>query len=160
MTPIGFPGAERPLAIGGPPVVLADYTDEKGWVLLATAIFRSPYAVVTYTMDSFQATESPFILNLMGHTLPASADVWCSCYNPATPLGPMYGVQFSPSCAMPYERRVRVELSLPAGVPVAATTIWLAYIGRILINDERTFLRSVKRFMLEQMTGVRMDRYP
>ncbi len=159
-TVIGFPGAQPPLVLGGLPVVLADYTDEKGWVLGFAAVFGSPFGQLNFTADSFIFSATPFLLNTVGQVLPNSIYIYNSVYNPVTPLGPMYSVNFTPAYPQPYERRVRITLNLPLGSPVAATNLFIATISRIKIVDEPTFLRSIKKFMAEQMTGVKLDRYP
>jgi len=51
-------------------------------------------------------------------------------------------------------------MNLPAGSPIAATNVFSALIGRIWIQDEKRFLRSVKKHTLEQMTGKKIERYP
>lgn len=157
---IGYPGTEPVLTRGGPAVTLANYTDEKGWVISFLAQFRSPYGMLNFTADDWTFSPTPFVFNLSGMTVPTNITVWCNVYNPATALGPLYGLVFEPAYACPYTRRVQITLSLPAVAPIAQTTVFIATIGRIYIVDERTFLRSVKKFMLEQMTGVKMERYP
>ena len=159
-TPIGFPGAEPPLAVGGAPVALVDYTDEKGWVLSFIAIFRSPYGQVNYIADSHNFSHTPFLLNIINQVQANSMMAYNGVYNPASALGPMYSVVYTPSEPQPYERRVQITLNLPAGAPIAATTIFMAAVSRIKIIDEATFLRSIKKFTAEQMIGRRLDRYP
>ncbi len=160
LTPIGFPGAEPPLVAGGPPVVLADYTDEKGWILSFAAVFRSPFAQLNFTADSHSFSATPFGLNIVGQVLPNPITIYNTVYNPATALGPMYSVVFTPGNPQPFERLVRITLNLPLGAPIGATTIFLALVSRIKIVDEATFLRSIKKFTAEQMIGRKLDRYP
>lgn len=160
LTPIGFPGAELALAAGGAPVVLADYTDEKGWVLSFAAVFRSPFAQLNFIADSHNFSATPFLYNTVGQTFQNPMIAYNGIYNPATALGPMYSIVFSPGHPQPYERRIRITLNLPAGAPIAATTVFAAAVSRIKIIDEQTFLRSIKKFTAEQMIGRKMDRYP
>ena len=159
-TTIGFPGAEPALAVGGAPVVLADYTDEKGWIISFGAVFRSPFGQLNFQADSHNFSVTPFALNTLGQVLPNPMTVYNGVYNPATALGPMYSVLFTPGNVQPFERLVRITLNLPLGAPIAATTVFLALISRIKIVDESTFLRSIKKFTAEQMIGRKLDRYP
>lgn len=157
---IGYPGAEIALTRGGPITTLANYTDEKGWLMFLGAVFRSPYGVITFNADSWLAAVSPYYMNAMGETSMSHLNMYCSVYNPFTPLGPMYGIAAVPTRAVPYARRLSVTLNLPAAVPIAATTLHRAAVGKIWIQDEGLFLRSIKRHIIEQMTGKRMERYP
>lgn len=159
-TPIGFPGAELPLAVGGAFVPLADFTDEKGWILSVSALFRSPFAQLNYQVDSYNFSYTPFLLNTIGQVLPNPMVVYNGVYNPASALGPLYSVVYTPGTPQPYERRVRITLNLPAGSPVDATTIFNAVLFRIKILDEAIFLRSIKKFTAEQMIGTKLERYP
>lgn len=160
LTTVGFPGVEPQIVAGGPPVVLADFTDEKGWVLSFTAVFRSPFGLLNFVADSHNFSVSPFFLNVGGQLLPNAQLVYNTVYNPATALGPAYGITYTPSAAIPYERLLRITLNLPLGVPVAATNVFAAGISRIRIIDEAIFLRSIKKFAAEQMIGRRLDRFP
>ena len=159
-TTIGFPGNQVPLLLGGAPTVLADYTDEKGWILSFAAVFRSPFGQLNFQADSHNFSVTPFALNTLGQTLPNPITIYNGVYNPATALGPMYSVVFTPAYPQPYERLVRLTLNLPLGAPIAATNIFLAIVSRIKIVDYPTFIRSIKKFTAEQMVGRRLDRYP
>ena len=157
---IGFPGDQPPILLGGPPVVLADFTDEKGWILSFGAVFRSPFGQLNFQADSHNFSATPFLLNTLGQVLPNPITIYNGVYNPATALGPMYSVLFTPAYPQPYERIVRLTLNLPAGAPIAATNIFLAMVSRIKIIDYPTFIRSIKKFTAEQMIGRKLDRYP
>lgn len=156
----GYPGVEPPLVAGGPPFVLANYTDEKGWLITSSIMFRSPYGTMNFKADDWSFSYSPFLLNIIGLVVPTAITIWNNVYNPATPLGPIYGMTFTPNYALPYSRQLEITLSLPAGAPVAATTVFVGAVGKIWIQDEATFLRSLKKFMLQQMTGRKIERYP
>lgn len=155
----GYPGAEPVIVNGGPPVVLSDYTDEKGWILFFGAIFRSPYGTLNFSADNYVFSVNPWYLNLSGANLVSPSTVYVSTWNPASPLGPLYGIGYTPAMMIPYANRLQITLNLPAGVPVAATTIHRATVGKIWIVDQLTFLKSVKRHIAEQMAGRRIDRY-
>lgn len=159
-TPIGFPGVEPPITIGGAPVVLADFTDEKGWILSYFAVFRSPFGSLNYFSDSHNFATTPFMLNTIGFNVPTAITLYNSIFNPVTPLGPMYGVAFRPAYPTAYERLLRITLTLPAGSPIPASTVFSAAVSRIKIVDEATFIRSIKKFTAEQMIGRKLDRYP
>jgi hypothetical protein len=66
---------------------------------------------------------------------------------------------FTPVTAYPYSSRLQITLNLPAGSPVAATTVHMASVGKIWIVDQALFLKSIKRHIAEQMAGRRIDRY-
>lgn len=155
---IGFPGTEQPIILGGAAVTLCDYVDEKGWIILAGAYFRSPYGAVNFEADSWIFSLSPYLANVFGVNIPVPSTFWNTVYNPFTPLGPLFGLAFIPSYVMPYERRLRITLNLPVGSPIAATNIFTASIGKIYITNYDEFLKSLKRFNAEQMTGNKIDR--
>lgn len=155
----GYPGAEIPLVNGGPATTLADYTDELGWVLLGVFMARSPYVTLNFNIDNWSFSASPFITHLSGLNLPNNVLINVHIYNPVTPLGPLYGLNLTPAYAMPYQSRLQITLDLPAASPVAATTVFIAGVGKIYVVDYPTFLRSVKKHIVEQMTGVKVNRY-
>jgi hypothetical protein len=156
---LGFPGTEPTIINGGPPVILADYTDERGWILFFAALFRSPYGTLNFIADNYVFSANPWILNITGLNVVNAFAIYVNIYNPVTPLGPLYGVSYGPTISIPYASRLQVTLNLPAGVPVAATTIQRAAIGKIFIVDQTLFLKSIKRHIAEQMSGRRIDRY-
>ena len=160
LTPVGFPGVEAQLVAGGAPVVLADYTDEKGWILSITVMFRSPYGVLNYVSDSHNFSINPFLMNAAGLNRPNASMMYVTTYNPFTPFGPLYGIAFTPTFPFPYERLLRITFSLPLAVPIAVTNIFAAAVSRIKIIDEALFHRSIKKFTAEQMIGRKLDRYP
>jgi len=157
---IGAIGAETPIIRGAAPNVLAQYTDEKGWLQSLNFAFRSPFIEMHFTADNHRVSASPFLLNLGGLTVPNNMTIYNNVYNPMSVMGPLYGVSWNPSCSWPYERLVEISVSLPATAPVAQANMIAAAIGRIKINDYRTFMRSIKKFNLEQMSGVKIDRFP
>lgn len=157
---VGYPGTEPVLVNGGPATILADFTDERGWVISCFYIARSPYCTMNFTVDNWVFNLNPFLMHTIGPVLANNATFYEVAYNPVTPLGPMYGLMFNPSYPMPYSSRLQINLNLPAGSPVAATTVFGAMIGKIHIQDYSLFLRSVKRFTAEQMSGVKIERYP
>ena len=159
---LGYPGAEPVLTNGGPAVTLVDYTDERGWILTFSAIFRSPYGTLNFRADNWVFNVNPwYIANVAGLVGPTANPVvvYAMPYNPASPLGPVYGVIFTPVTAYPYSNRIQITLNLPAGSPVAATTVHLAVVGKVWIVDQTLFLKSIKRHIAEQMAGGRIDRY-
>jgi len=156
---MGYPGAETPITLGGPPVTLANYTDEKGWILLFGAIFRSPYGTLNFAIDNYVFSASPFGLNIFSMGVPHPVIVYSNPYNPVTPFGPLYGVWYTPTEPIPYASHLQITLDLPAGSPVAATTIFRGTVGKIWVTDQALFLKSIKRHIAEQMAGRRIDRY-
>lgn len=156
---IGYPGAEPVITLGGPPAILADYTDERGWIQIFGVGFRSPYGNLHFAADNFLFDASPAFFKILDLGPANTNSTYCTPYNPVTPVGPLYGVLFAPSTYIPYSNRLQITLSLPLGSPVAATTIFRAFVGKIKIVDEALFLKSIKRHTAEQMSGRRIDRY-
>lgn len=158
-TQVGYPGTPVPLLVGGPVSVIQDRTDEQGWVLAATAIFSSPYGRVDMAIDNFILNQTPYLANIMIGVPPFNKTLYPLVYNPATPLGPLYGVQLNTTQPHPYARHVRITGSLPLGSPVAACNLFTATLSRIMLQDRPTFYRSMKKFNIEQRIGKRVDRY-
>lgn len=155
---IGYPGDQPTLLVGGAPLPFVNYVDEMGWVILESVIFHSPFGCMNSTTDNFATSITPFLLNMMFPPVPSAINYFCNVYNPWTPLGPLFGISLSPAYALPYARRLMITLNLPAGSPVATTTVFAAGIGRIFITNYDEFLKSVKKFVAEQMTGKKLDR--
>lgn len=159
-TPIGQPGAEPVLVAGAPATNLINYTDEKGWITSFNVIFRSPFGTLTFIADTDNRVATPQGMLIAGMIVPNNSSIYGTIYTPVGPLGPAYGLAYNPAYFIPFERRVVIDLSLPAGAPILQTTVLSAWVSRIHIVDERTFIRSIKKFAAEQMTGRQMDRFP
>lgn len=157
---IGAPGAEIPIVRGAAPTVVFRFTDEIGWIQNFFLSFRSPFMEMTFIADSHQNTVSPFALDLAGFTVPNNLTVYNTIFNPMSPIGPLYAINWTPSYAWPFERNVELTVSLPLISPILQANLVSAAVSRIQIKDKRAFIRSIKRFNLEQMSGVNLDRAP
>ncbi len=115
---------------------------------------------MNFKADDWVFSATPFLLNTIGAVNPNAISIYNDVYNPFTPLGPMYSVVFTPSYPQSYSRQVEITMNLPPGAPIAATNVFFANFGRIWLQDEKRFLRSLKRHTLEQMTGKKIERYP
>ena len=156
---LGHPGEELTL-VAGETRILREYTDETGWIFVIQMFARAPAVQLGFKADDWFLRISPLAANTLGITAPNNSTLWNSVYNPFTVIGPMYGINFTPSLPYPYYRRFVVDVTLPAVAGLATADIYVVTIGRIYIVDERTFLRSIKRLNIEQLTGRRMERYP
>ncbi len=158
--PRGFPGAQLPLIRGAEPTVLFEVEDEMGWGLSGAVSLTSPFATTTLILDDSSVTLAPQFFNSVSSPFPKPTSPYIVAYNPFTPFGPIYSVMTEPIGSLPYSRRIRFLASLPAAAPIAACAVFAAVFVRIAIVDIRTFLRSIKKFTIEQMAGRRMERYP
>ena len=159
LTSVGYPGTQPILVQGGVSQQIIDVTDEKGWVVNGAIAFSSPYGEVSIIIDDWTISQSPFFIDIFNPIHKGNTILTLGQYTPVTPLGPIYAIGLDPAYPLSYARRLRVTASLPANVPVAACNMVVAEMGRVAIVDETTFLRSVKRHIATQMTGIRMERY-
>ena len=158
-TVLGFPGPEIALVRGDPPLeVFQSSPEEMGWGLLFAARFRSPFAVMNLVVDSFTFNSSVEFANAVSPTFPKTFSPYVDVYDPFTAFGPIFGVIMEPAIAMPYNRNLRMTVSLPADAPVAATALYASSVTRARIQDYKSFTRSVKRINAEQMTGEQIER--
>ncbi len=158
-TELGFPGAEVQLIRGAPPVeVFQSSPEEMGWGLSFAARFRSPFAVMNLTVDSFTFTSSVEFANATSPTFPKNFTPYVDVYDPFTALGPMFGLIMEPAITIPYNRNLRMTVNLPANAPVAETALFASSVTRARIQDYKSFMRSVKRINAEQMTGEQIER--
>lgn len=155
---IGFPGTEPTLVAGAAPLIIAEFTDEKGWLIGASAFFRSPYGAFTLEADGFTYTVTPLGLQVTQPAMSPNFSNRLSVYNPWTIWGPLFSTIFDPPIPIPYARLLRFTCSLPAGVPIASTRLWLATVGKLYIVDDEEFLESLKKFAAEQLVGKSVDR--
>lgn len=157
---VGYPGDQPVLPRGGASSVILEITSETGWAVSGAAIFSSPYGRVTLELDDWLTEWQPYLIDVSAPIHKTSLTFFNGTYNPWTPLGPLYSVMFDPPYAQSYARRVVVRALLPEGSPVASCRLVGAEVGRIAIVDEREFMRSIKKHNLEQLTGLKLERYP
>jgi len=161
VTPAGFPGNEIVLVRGAAPIIVFQSSpDEVGWFLFFAARFRSPWARVDITIDSFTSGTNALFANAISPTYPKNHVPYVDVYDPFSILGPMYGVIMEPAASLPYNKNLLMTVSLPAAAPIAQTTCFGTTVSRARIQDKAMFLRSLKKFNAEQMTGAKLDRFP
>ena len=137
--------AERAvLARGGAPLrVIPDIQNEKGWLNTLMIVFSDPYSTMRFQCDNWTFILSPYLVNMIGLVQSNNATIYCTVYNPATPLGPLYGVAWQPSNFWPYKSQIMFTAQHPATAPTATSHVVMAGLGRHFIRDERQFYESI-----------------
>jgi len=142
------------LTRGGAPVnPIAPIQGEKGWINLLGVIFSDPLSELRFQCDNWTVNWSPFQVNLIGGVQANNSNNYVTVYNPATPVGPLYGVQWTPSQFWPYNTQIVVQVSHPATAPTATSQLVAFYLGRHYIRDEKQFYESVIREGTKQTIG-------
>ena len=139
---------------GGPPLApIAPIQGEKGWLNLLGVIFSDPMSLLSFQCDNWTVNWSPWAVNIVAGFAPNNTNNYVTVYNPATPLGPMYGVQWTPSQFWPYNTQIVVQVRHPNGVATATSQLVAFYLGRHYIRDEKQFYESVIREGARQTVG-------
>lgn len=135
--------ARQLLVRGGAPLSpIPPIQGEKGWLNLLAVIFSDPMSELTFQCDNWVVNWSPFALNLFG-AQPSNTNNYITVYNPATPVGPLYGVQWTPSQFWPYNTQIVINVRHPATAPTATSQLVAFGLGRHYIRDEKEFYESV-----------------
>lgn len=125
---------------------------ERGWLNTLSVAFSDPESLFHFTCDQWDFTVSPFLLNILNSPENNTA-VYCNVYNPATPLGPLYGVSWTPSQFWPYKTQVRLTVEHPAGALTATSQVVFFILGRHFINNEKLFYETTVREAERQAVG-------
>ena len=125
---------------------------ERGWLNTLSIAFSDPETLFRFTCDQWDFTVSPFLLNLLNSPENNTA-VYCNVYNPATPIGPLYGVSWTPSQFWPYKTQVRLTVEHPAGALTATSQVVMFILGRHFISNEKLFYETTVREAERQAVG-------
>ena len=137
----------------GPVSMVAPIQGERGWIHLLFAVFSDPMSEVFFLCDNWSFTASPFLANTFGFVMPNDTTVYSTVYNPATPLGPLYGVHWAPSQFWPYNTQIITQVRHPAAAPTATSQLVVFALGRHYIRDDKQFYESVIREGKRQTVG-------
>jgi len=122
---------------------LRGQTDQRGWINSLAIIFSDPDSELIFSMDAWSFRASPRLLNILGATLPNNMAIYNSVFNPATPLGPIYGINWTPSQFWPYKTQITFQASHPTTAVTPTSQIVLAALGRMFISDEKYIYESI-----------------
>lgn len=125
------------------PAVHTSTTREKGWLVSLSVIFSDPDSVMIFVHDNWTLRLSPRQINLAGLTAPDTTNIWNSVYNPATPLGPMYGLMWTPAKFWPYRTQVTLQAQHPANALTPTSQVVIALLGRMYIRDSKQYYESI-----------------
>ena len=137
----------------GPVNIINPIQNEKGWLNSFFVLFSDPQTEMVFTCDNWNFTFSPFLVNTYGFLNPNNVVTYNMVYNPATPLGPLYGVAWTPSQFWPYITQVTWQAQHPAAAPSATSQLVAAFLGRHYIRDEKQFYESIIREGRRQTAG-------
>ena len=125
---------------------------EYGWLNYFSVAFSDPESVFHFVCDQWNFALSPFLLNILSGP-PNNAAVYCNIYNPGTPLGPMYGITWTPSQFWPYKTQVRLTAEHPATALTATSQVVFFILGRCFISNEKLFYETTVREAERQAVG-------
>ena len=130
----------------------AEIQGERGWLNTLAVVFSDPQSIINYTCDQWNFSLSPFLVNMINMP-PNNTSVYCNVYNPGTPLGPMYGIMWTPSQFWPYKTQVRVTAEHPANALTATSQVVLFILGRHFLNNEQLFYETTVKEAERQAIG-------
>ena len=125
------------------PLIQKDKTGERGWLNQLAIIFSDPDTEMIFTTDNWTVQTTPRLANMAGAVLPTNSTVYNIVFNPATPLGPLYGIAWSASQFWPYKTQIVFRARHPATALTASSQIVVAVLGRHYISDEKQFYESI-----------------
>ena len=125
------------------PPIRAETTREKGWINSILVIFSDPNTVLRFSCDNWGFYVSPFMARTFGARDPTNTYLFCGVYNPATPLGPLYGIQWSPAQFWPYRTQIIFQAEHPRTAVTTTSQLVVASMGRHYIRDEKQFYESI-----------------
>lgn len=135
------------------PAIQASGEREKGWLVTLAVVFSDPDSEMIFTSDNWIFRATPRLLNIMGITTPNNINVWNNVYNPATPLGPLYGMIWTPAKFWPYRTQITFQAQhLPTAL-TATSQVVMAMIGRMFIRDSKQYYESIFVESQRQSTG-------
>ena len=141
---------------GAGPVPLIPSTEiqqEKGWLNLVWVMFSDPESVMRFSCDQWVFQATPFITRTFGLLAPNNSIIYCPVYNPATPLGPLYGMLWNPGEFWPYNTQVRISVEHPPTALTATSQVVIYVVGRHFISNEVLFYESIVREGERQAIG-------
>lgn len=127
---------------------------KKGWMFSWGVLFSDPDTEVIFTHDNFTIRMSPRLAHVMGMTVPNNVTAWNNVYNPATPMGPLYGLMWTPSKFWPGKTHVPVfQAQHPLTAFTETSHVVLALMGRIYIRDAKQYYESIYAESQKQALG-------
>ena len=126
---------------------------ERGWLNTAAVMFSDPESIFHFTCDQWDFSVSPFLINILNLPVNNTA-IYCNVYNPGSPIGPIYGVAWTPSMFWPYKTQVRLTAEHPANALTATSQVVMYLLGRLFINNEKLFYEATVREGERQARGV------
>lgn len=125
------------------PLIQKGKTGERGWLNQLVIIFSDPDTEMIFTTDNWTIRTTPRLANIAGAVNPTNSTIYNIVYNPATPLGPLYGLAWSASQFWPYKTQIVFRARHPAGALTPTSQIVAAVLGRHYISDEKQFYESI-----------------
>ncbi len=141
------------------PAIEAAGERKKGWLFSWGVLFSDPDTEVIFVHDNLNVRVSPRFANRIGMTVPNNISVWNNIYDPATPLGPLYGLMWTPAKFWPGKTHVPVfQAQHPSTAFTPTSQVILAIMGRIYIRDSKQFYESI--FVESQRQALGTVRVP
>jgi len=142
------------LTRGASPInVIPPIQSEIGWLHTIMIVFSDPLSMFHFACDNYTFALSPFLTRTIGLTLPSNTLMYCNVYNPASPMGPIYGLCWVPSHFWPYRSQILLQASHPSVAVTATSQIFTFVMGRLFIRDRKQFYESVVIENVRQSVG-------
>jgi len=135
------------------PAIQASGEREKGWLMTVGVVFSDPDTEMIFSVDNWNFRVTPRLLNMIGMTAPNNTTIYNNVYNPATPMGPMYGISWLPAKFWPYKTQITFQAQHPATAFTETSQVVFALMGRMYIRDSKQYYESVFVESQRQATG-------
>ena len=125
---------------------------ERGWLNHLSAYFSDPESEIRFSCDQWGFRATPFSLNAVA--MPVNNDtIYCPVYNPGSPVGPVFGLLWTPSQFWPYKTEITFTAEHPRTALTATSQVIAYSIGRHYISNRKFFYESILREGERQALG-------
>ncbi len=125
------------------PTIQRGVTNERGWINQLSAFFSDPETQMIATSDNWTVIVSPVQLNVLGLTQANPTTVFNAVFNPASLIGPLFGIQWTAGQFWPYKTKIVFQARHPRTALTLTSQLIFAVLGRHYISDEKLFYESI-----------------
>ena len=125
---------------------------ERGWLNHLSVYFSDPESEMRFSCDQWSFRATPFGLNSVA--MPVNNDIiYCPVYNPGSPIGPVFGLLWTPSQFWPYKTEITFTAEHPLTALTATSQVIAYSMGRHFLSGRKLFYESLVREGERQALG-------
>ena len=125
---------------------------ERGWINTVSVFFSDPESIMRFSCDQWNFRVSPWGLNISG-IQENNTSIYCPVYNPGSPIGPIFGIFWTPSQFWPYKTELTFTVEHPSNALTPTSQVIAFSLGRHFISNRKLFYESILREGERQAQG-------